>query len=149
MSCRELRRLERAERGRGDSLGLTSVEESRAVGPRKQRYFGSEWADFVHAAAVDAFFVDQQPAADNLLLNLINYLGQLHRQVGIFLAEFLKDAVDNWQHSLFPHVFVVGIKGEHHVLLAEAENFLEHLGVQLAGGILELRLADFVQWHKW
>ena len=84
----------------------------------------------------------EEPAADDLLLNLIDKLGVYYLEIRVFFAELSHDRVLNRNHSRVADILVVGVESVHDVLLAESENLVEHIVIKLSGRIGELRLAD-------
>ena len=109
---------------------------------RQEADLCGERTDLIHAAAVDALVILEQPAADDLLLNFVDELGVNDLEVGVFLAEGRHDGVLNREHTLVADVLVVGVERVHDVLLAEREDLVEHIVVKLARLIGELGLAD-------
>ena len=107
----------------------------------EESHLGGKGSYLIQGTTVNALAV-KQPAADDLLLHLIDQFGHLSGEIGIFLTEFLHDSVLDGEHSLVADVLIVCIEGVHKISLAECEDLIEHIMIQLAGRIFEFGLAD-------
>ena len=128
--------------GNGQHLGLATGEETRAVGAGQNADLGAQGTDGVHGTAVHALLVHQQPAADDLLLDLVDQLLHDGRDLGVLGLELSDDGILNGNHAGVADVLIIGVQSGHDVLLAEGEDLVEHIVIQIAGGVLELGLAD-------
>ena len=134
--------VHRAEGCNREHLRLAAGKQAAAVYAVDEADLCCQRADLVEASAVHALAVFEQPAADNLLLHLVDQLAHDGGDVGVLLGEVLDDRVLDRHHARVAHVFVVGVERGHEVLLAEGEDLVKHIVIQLAGGVGELRLAD-------
>jgi len=138
----ELNLADRTKRTNCKNLSLTSGEHTAAVNSRNESYLCVERTDLVHSSAVNTLLVNEQPAADDLLLELVDKLFHNIGYLGILLGELLDDSVLDRLNSCVTDGLVVGVKSEHKILFAECEDLVEHVVVKLARGIVELGLAD-------
>ena len=135
---------QRAERSGGQNLRLPAGKEPGAVHTGEKPDLGAKGSDLIHASAVHTLFVNQQPAAHDLLLHLVKQFFHLPRQARIFFGEFLHDGVIDGRHAGVTYRLVIGVQRVHQVFLAERKHLVKHIVIQLAGGVVKLRLADLV-----
>ena len=133
---------EGAEGSNRENLSLTSREESRAVRSGKEIDLCGKRTDLVHSSAVNALLVVDEPAADDLLLDLVDKLFHSRIDIGIFPAEPFNDGILYRDHSLIADSLVGSVESEHDVLLAEIKDLVEHFVVEFTRLITELRLSD-------
>ena len=100
----------------------------------EESHLGGKGTDLVKRTSVNTLAL-KQPAAHDLFLHLVDQLGHLYRQVGIFLAELFKYCVLDRNHSFVADVLVVGVERVHQISLAEGKDLIEHIVVKLAGRI--------------
>jgi hypothetical protein len=72
-----LRHPHHRERRDRQDLGLSTLEETRAVCARQQRHLGSQRSELIEAASIDPDPVLHDPAADDLLRQGLERRGQL------------------------------------------------------------------------
>ena len=127
-----LRISQGAQCGNGKHLRLSSGEHTGAMNSGQQIDLGIQRTDLIHLSAVHSLLVHQQPAADNLLLNLIDEFGHNYRQIRIFFCKLLLDVIHDRLHFGIPHILVVGVQRFHDGLLTVGKNLIEHIVIQLA-----------------
>ena len=96
----------------------------------------------VDATAVHALALVQQPAAHDVLLQLVQALVDLLDHLGVLLVELSVHLVVHGQQALVTDALVVGIQGVLDVLDGELLDGLEHSGVGIVGHEVELGLAN-------
>ena len=139
-----LRLAQRAQRAHGQHLGLAAGEQARAVYTRHHMDLGRQRADLLHAAAVHALAVCQ-PAADDLLLQLVHALGQVRAVLFlVFVVQRRLELVDDRAHARVADGLVVGIHGDLELVIAGRLELVEQVVVDVVVLILELGLADLV-----
>ena len=132
----------RAERGDGEHLRLPAGEEAGAVGARQQADFRGQRAHLVHAAAVHALLIVEQPAAHDVFLRLVEALVDLGLLVGVKLGKVLVHFFIDGLEALVAHVLVVRVERGLDVLERVGAHGVLHLVAGVHGRIRELRLAD-------
>ena len=133
---------DRAQGGHGEHLGLATGEHAGAVDAGQQGHLGGQGAHVVHAAAVHALLLVQEPAAHHVLLGQVQALVDFGLLVGVLLGEVLVHVLVDGLQALVPHVLVVGVQSGPHSVLGVIPDGLEHLVLRLVGGVGELLLAD-------
>lgn len=118
-----------AEGGNGEYLSLTSGEHTRAVNSVKQVDLGVKRTDLVDASAVNTLAVVEQPAAHDVLLNLIQALVDLDLHIGINLIEFLVNLLIYGLQALVTDSLVIGIEGGADILYRKVLDSLVHIGI--------------------
>ena len=139
-----LRIAQGAQSTQGQHLGLATGEHTRTVYARQDANFGSQRTDFFHAAAIDALAIGQ-PAANDLLLQLVYALGQIGAV--LFQIRFVQgflEGVDDLAHARVANGLVVGVHRHFEFVVALCLELVEQVVVDVVMFILELRLADFV-----
>ena len=125
-----------------ENLCLTACEKTGAVYTGEKSNLGCEGTELVHASAVNTFLVNEEPTANDLLLDLVDKLGKDNVDVRIFFSECFSDSVLDGLHLSVAYSFVVCVESFHNVCFAESEDLVEHIVVKLARGVIEFGLAD-------
>ena len=142
-AIQQLAVADRAQSRNGEHLGLTTGKHTGAVYAGQQSHFGSQRADFVHAAAVHALLLVQQPAAHDIFLSAVHTVVDERFLLGVNGIKVLVHLLVDGLQALVADGLVVGIHSELDVLHGELFDGLDHfLGGQVAG-IFKLGLADF------
>ena len=139
-----LRGREGVQRADGQNLRLAAGEQAGAVDARQNADLGSQRANFVRRAAVDALALEQ-PLFDDLLLHLVQAHVDLDIPVFcILLAELLLEVDDSLGQTGLADVLVVGVECVGDLVQTVLAQIVEHIVVD--GGLFkrELRLADGV-----
>ena len=139
-----LRVAQHAQRAEGQHLGLAAGEHARAVYARQHVHLSRQRTDFLHAAAVYALAVCQ-PAAHDLLLELVHALGQV--RAVLFLVCLVKarlELVDDRAHARVADGLVVGVHCDLELIIARSLELVEQVVVDVVVLVLELGLADLV-----
>ena len=135
---------QRAEGAEGQDLGLTAGEHAGTVNARQNVNLSSQRTDFHHAAAVDALAVCQ-PAADDLLLELIYALSEVCVVLFLVLVgQGRLECVNDLANACVADGLVVGIHSGLELVVALCLELVEQVVVDVVMLILELRLADLV-----
>ena len=109
---------------------------------RDKSYLSGKGTDLVHTSTVNALLVNKEPAANDLLLYLVDELGKDYLDILVLFLEGSNDIVHDGLHLCVSDVLVIGVKSLHNTALAVCEDLIEHIVIKLAGCVLELRLAD-------
>ena len=139
-----LRGREGVQRADGQNLRLAAGEQTRAVDARQNADLGSQRANFVRRAAVDALALEQ-PLLDDLLLHLVQAHVDLDIPVlGVLLAELLFEVDDSLGQTGLADVLVVGVECVGDLVQTVLAQIVEHIVVDGSLFKRELRLADGV-----
>ena len=139
-----LRGREGVQRADGQNLRLAAGEQAGAVDTRQNADLGSQRANFVRRAAIDALALEQ-PLLDDLLLHLVQAHVDLDIPVlGVLLAELLLEVDNSLSQTGLTDVLVVGVERVGDLVQTVLAQIVEHIVVD--GGLFEreLRLADGV-----
>ena len=142
-AVQQLAIADRAQSRNGEHLGLTTGKHTGAVYAGQQSHFGSQRADFVHAAAVHALLLVQQPAAHHVFLGAVHTVVNEGFLVGIQGVKVLVHLFIYRDKALVPDILVVGIHSSLDVFQGEVLHRFHHLLRRGVAGIGELFLADF------
>ena len=135
---------QRAEGAERQNLGLTAGEHTGTVNARQNVNFSSQRTDFLHAAAIDALAVCQ-PAADDLLLELVHALAEVCAVLFLVLVgQGRLECVNDLANACVADGLVVGIHSDLELVVALCLELVEQVVVDVVMLILELRLADLV-----
>ena len=137
-----LRISERAECERCEHLCLTAGEEARAMHARKNADLGAERAHLVQRTPVNAFALVEDPASDNILLQLVEALVNGGGAVGIFGGQLLLDFVHDRRETRIAHGLVVRVERFLHTVVCKRLHRLIKRMRRLGGNVAELLLAD-------
>ena len=132
----------RAQCCNGQNLSLASCEHTGTVYAGQQVNFCSQRTDLVHCTAVNTLLLIQQPAANNILLGLVQALVDLCTLIRIDLCKVLVYLLIYGLEALVTNGLVVGIECCLYIFNSEVFDGLEHLFIRLVGGVRELCLAD-------
>ena len=139
-----LRGREGVQRADGQNLRLTTGEQAGAVDARQNADLGSQRANFVRRAAVDALALEQ-PLLDDLLLHLVQAHVDLDIPVlGVLLAELLLEVDNSLSQTGLTDVLVVGVERVGDLVQTVLAQIVEHIVVDGSLFKRELRLADGV-----
>ena len=137
-----LRSGEGVQRADGQNLRLTTGEQARTVDARQNANLGSQRANFVRRAAIDALALEQ-PLLDDLLLHLVQAHVDLDIPVFcILLAELLFEIDNSLSQTGLTDVLVVGVERVGDLVQTVLAQIVEHFMVDSGLFKRKLRLAD-------
>ena len=90
---------------------------------------GVERTDIIDSSAVNTLAVIEEPAADNILLNLVETFLNLDFHFGINLVKLFVNLFINGSESLIADSLVIRIESEADILNGEILDCLIHFGV--------------------
>ena len=126
----------------GEDLCLTSGEHTGAVHSGQNSDLAGERTNIVHASAVNALLLVEEPAANDELLCLVQTLVDHCLLLGIDLVKFCVNCLIDGLQTLVADGLVVGVESRLYVLLGKGFDSLKHLVVGLQAGEFKLGLAD-------
>ena len=128
-----------AEGADGQHLRLAAGKHAGAMDAGQQADLGSQRADLIDAAAVNALAVLEQPCAHDLLLQLV---ADQVKVGGGQLGMLGSDGVHDGQHSGIADILVIGVHGILDFVKVVGIDIGQQGMIQLHGGKVLLRLAD-------
>ena len=138
-----LRLVGRAERGKGERLGLTACEESRSVRAGQNGGLARELTELREATTVATLLLIQNADAECLLLKVIECLGDLERgRCGILLEDFGLHLLLEGTDGLASGNLAGGVEGGLDAVASNLISDLEHSLVNVEEGEFALWLTS-------
>ena len=131
-AVKKLSVAERTEGCEGHDLSLTACEYRASVNAVHKSDLCRERADLIHAASVNALSVVEEPAADYILLDLVEDLIEHDMGCGVSAVKLVINLLVDGSHSLIADVLVVCVERDADIVDDKRLDLLIEIVVNLA-----------------